>query len=190
MKRRLFTILLITTTIIVNAQTDPSVYLDRTLKRLEEGNCLRAQNNYNVYKQLSNKTDASVEAMIEDCLTKSQYRIGSTIDVNGEKYIIAHLTKNKQHGFAIKDEGMYPLWGSSHIISYINDEKIPSLDELEIIFNNNKKIGLTGSYWTSTVYTRLKNDGHSFYYSIDFLSGEQAIADERNNKGILLIHRF
>ena len=159
-------------------------FLQRAQQRLDEGDCDGAQKNYNVYKELSGKTLSSFEVLIEDCLAENHFRIGDIIDVNGEKYIIAYLSENHQHGFAIKDEGIKCM-----TTSYVDDHKIPSLEEMNIIYKNNAKIGLTDIYWTRTRnYNRYSNN--NYYYTIDFLSGEQGTSKETVKNGILLIHRF
>ena len=134
---------------VVQAQ-DYDFYLQRVLQRIDEGDCEGAQKNYNVYKEMTGKTMASVEEMIADCLDENQFRIGNTINVSGENYIIAYLTENKQHGFAIKDVGINSL-ATPQTLGYLSDKKIPSLEEMKIIYQNNGNIGLTGSYWTRSM---------------------------------------
>lgn len=75
--------------------------------------------------------------------------------------------------------------------SYVDDHKIPSLEEMNIIYKNNAKIGLTDIYWTRTRNNiRFSNSNNNYYYTIDFLSGEQGTSKETVMNGILLIHRF
>ena len=168
------------------AQDDYDFYLQRVLQRIDEGDCEGAQKNYNVYKELSGKTMASVEEMIKDCA--SQYRLGETINVKGENYIIAYLTENNQHGFAIKDVGGVQDLENQQAFEYLRDKKIPSFDEMKLIYQNNAIIGLTGTYWTRTTS---HPNGIIHYYWFDFLSGKYDHSNPKYNRnGILLIHRF
>ena len=187
MKRCLFIVSFIAATLFLSAQSDYSNYLNKALEKLEAGDCEAAQKNYNVYKELSHNEVKSVEVLIEDCLDEGNFHIGDQIDVNGEKYIVAYLTENKQHGFAIKDEGM-DNFCNTKTLGYRSNNKIPSIDELEIIYKNNDKIGLTAVYWTRSLYRGTSS--YDYYYTIDFLTGGRGVSDERNKNGILLIHRF
>ena len=192
MKLFVMVFMLLTFIPAVQAQDqDYNWYLQRVLQRIDEGDCEGAQKNYNVYKELSGKTIASVEEMIKDCA--GEYRIGNTISVNGENYIIAYLMENKQHGFAIKDVGVQNLVNQQER-EYIRDKRIPTLEEMKIIYQNNANIGLTGTYWTRS--TKLYRygfggiDNYYYYYYIDFLSGKQGESSPDSRNGILLIHRF
>lgn len=182
----LFVLMLSFTPQTLWAQDDYNFYLQKAQQRIDEGDCAGAQKNYNVYKELSGKTLASFEVLIEDCIAENRFRIGDKIDVDGEYYIIAYLTENKQHGFAIKDEGMDNLCNPK-TLGFIRNNNIPSLGELEIIYKNNDKIGLTAVYWTKSLYAVSSYD---FYYTINFLTGKKVPSDQRNTNGILLIHRF
>lgn len=51
----------------MSAQDDYSFYLQKARQRLAEGDCGLAQQNYNVYKELTKKTDALLEKEISDC---------------------------------------------------------------------------------------------------------------------------
>ena len=51
----------------LRAQEDYDIYLQKARQRLAEGDCSAAQRNYDVYKELTHKTDASVERRIMDC---------------------------------------------------------------------------------------------------------------------------
>lgn len=174
----------------VSAQTDYSEYLNRAMEKLEEGDCVAAQKFYNVNKELTLKSVSSVEALIADC-TK-ELHLGDVIDVNGEQYIIAHLMENKLHGFAIRDYGIYAM-SQSQIKQLKDEQKIPTWEELMIVYKNNQYIGLTGRYWSETMkkYEGNVYSGYTFYYGVkDFLSGKEFIADSDLKYGVLLIHRF
>ena len=49
------------------AQSDPSVYIKLTKEKLAVGDCYEAQRFYKVYKGLTGKKDAAIEASIRDC---------------------------------------------------------------------------------------------------------------------------
>ena len=51
----------------VNAQSEYDVYLQKARQRLAEGDCEGARKNYNVYKELTQKTDKSLERGIAEC---------------------------------------------------------------------------------------------------------------------------
>lgn len=172
--------------VCVSAQSDYSSYLSKAMEKIEVGDCDGAERFYNVYKELTGKSVSSLEKQIADC--KKEFHLGDVIDVNGEKYIVAHLMNNKLHGFAIKDIGVNNL-ALPHTLRYLREDKIPTLDEMRIIFKNNEKIGLTGRYWTSSVY---QQDGYSyaFFYLMDFISGKEYYSRQDLSYGVLLIHRF
>ena len=168
------------------AQSDAFEYLKRSKGNLEQGDCEKAQRNYNVYKELTGKTDPSVEALINEC--SKALHLGDVIDVGGEKYTVAYLVGNKQHGFAIRDIGVTNL-ALPHTLKYIRERKIPTLEEMRVIYNNNSYIGLTGQYWTSSVH-HSEMYGYSFFYLKDFISGQEYYGSQNLNYGVILIHRF
>lgn len=174
--------------LIVNAQFDYSSYLNKTLEKLESGDCESAQKFYNVYKDLSGETKPSVQALIDNCNQENKCRIGGKIIVDGEEYTIAHLVGNKNHGFAIRDIGVISLCVPS-TLEYLKKQMIPSLDEMKIIYNNNDNLGFTGKYWTSSVYG-YQDRGYTYFYLFDFLTGKQYYASQQNDYNVLLIHRF
>jgi len=61
----IFTILFFCATNI-SAQ-DYSDYLERAKQRLREGNCAKAQENYDLWKNFTKKTDSSIESDITEC---------------------------------------------------------------------------------------------------------------------------
>lgn len=52
---------------VLYAQEDYVFYLQKARQRLAEGDCIRAEQSYNTYKDLTGKSDASVERGIRDC---------------------------------------------------------------------------------------------------------------------------
>lgn len=170
----------------LNAQSDYASYLSKAMEKLNVGDCESAQKFYNVYKDLSGKSKPSVQVLIDDCMQENKYRIGGKIVVDGEEYTIAHLVGNKSHGFAIRDIGVISLC-VPNTLEYLRKKMIPSLDEMKIIYSNNDNIGLTGKYWTSSVYGY---GDYTYYYLLDFLTGKEYYAHQQTHYGVLLIHRF
>lgn len=191
MKRIILFFIILSFRVCVSAQTeDYSKYLNNALEKLELGDCDAAQKYYSVYKELVGKSVTSVEVLLAECM--KELHLGDVIDVSGEQYIVAYLMDNKQHGFAIRDIGMYAM-SQSIIKQYKDEQKIPTWEELMLIYKNNQHIGLTGRYWSETMkkYEGNAYNGYTFYYGVkDFLSGKEFIADSDLKYGVLLIHRF
>ena len=173
----------------VSAQTDYSEYLNKAMEKLEAGDCNAARKFYSVYKELTGKTVNSVEDLITDC--KKELHLGDIIDVNGEQYIVAYLMDNNKHGFAIRDMGIHGLMYYSRtssimyqltIVDYLRS--LPSIEEMRIIYKNNGNIGLTGEYWTRSVYST------NNFYLMDLRTGKEYYSVGTNENGVLLIHRF
>lgn len=53
--------------IIVLAQSDPEQYRRDAYKCINNGDCVRAEQNYEMYKVLSDKTDKNLEQQIQEC---------------------------------------------------------------------------------------------------------------------------
>ncbi len=193
MKKILFTLCALLP-FFLYAQSDYSYYLNKAMSKLEEGDCASAQKSYNVYKELSGKIVTSLEVLINDCEEANKYQIGKKMLVDGKEYTIAYLSENKQHGFAIYDAGTGTITYPYHD-SRIKDHKIPTLDELNLIYENNAQIGLTGQYWSRTKsnqYAITGPDAGYYCYLIvkDFVTGKIIHSDCRNSYGVLLLHRF
>lgn len=173
------------------AQTDYSEYLNKAMEKLEAGDCAAAQRFYNVYKELAERSVSSIEALIADCM--NELHIGDVMDVNGERYIIAYLMDNKQHGFAIKDIGVQSL--NYCFNDYIKEHQIPTWEELDIIYKNNQYIGLTGQYWSRTESEEYRFTGEAaglycVFLVKDFISDKTIHTDCRSKSGVLLLYRF
>ena len=188
MNRKLFLFVLFANIAFeVNAQSAPQVYLDKAVNKLEAGDCDAAQKFYNIYKELSGNPIPSVEAMINDC--KNILHIGDIMEVNGGKYTIAYLTENKKHGFAIRDIGVHSI-DNPNTLKYLSEQMIPTSAEMDTIYNNNKHIGLTGKYWSSTAEGYVGSGPWKYLFLKDFLTGKTSMSDQRNKNRILIIHRF
>lgn len=66
LKRILMAFVLLAFSQVLYAQ-DYDVYLQKARQRLAEGDCEGARKNYNVYKELTHKTNQSLEQMIAEC---------------------------------------------------------------------------------------------------------------------------
>lgn len=60
-------IMLLFTSGVICAQGNYSYYLQYARKHLENGDCIRAAINYNMYKEMTHKTDSEIERRIEEC---------------------------------------------------------------------------------------------------------------------------
>lgn len=54
---------------------DYDSYLLKAKQRLAEGDCTRAEQNYNMYKELAHRSDATVEKEIRECFSKNTHAI-------------------------------------------------------------------------------------------------------------------
>lgn len=93
----------------VSAQS-ASDYLSKAKARLSEGNCESAQRCYNVYKNLSGETDASVEAQIRMC--NSKIVVTETSDRRTVPYV--------PQGYVDLGLPSGTLWKSSNEFGYYN----------------------------------------------------------------------
>jgi hypothetical protein len=73
-------ILLIVCTTAGYSQNDYKHYLDTAVVRLLQGKCEKATGNYNVYKDLTQKTDVQLENMLKKCVTGQEIKITAKID--------------------------------------------------------------------------------------------------------------
>lgn len=69
---------------VVYAQ-DYEFYLQKARQRLVEGDCSRAEMNYSIYKEMSNKTDKGIEQQIEECKFDNHDFV---VDVNGVSFVM------------------------------------------------------------------------------------------------------
>lgn len=70
---------------VMCAQEDYEFYLQKARQRLVEGDCSRAEMNYNMYKEMANKTDNGIEQQIEECKFDNHDLI---VDVNGISFVM------------------------------------------------------------------------------------------------------
>lgn len=60
-------------------ENDYSKYLQKARQCLAEGDCDGAQRSYNVYKDLTNKTDGETERLIEECKSEAKKKQDKTV---------------------------------------------------------------------------------------------------------------
>jgi len=144
-------------------------YLQMIGQRLSEGDCESAQRNYNMWKKLTEKTDADIEAEIEFC-QKANTNIKTNKNTSDSLYIgmdyqggrIAYLDGSKKHGLIITIHNVTNeevTWAAANdtckalkIGGYI-DWRLPSKEELLEICKKKSLFGLFSYYWTSNYYS-------------------------------------
>ena len=79
------TIILMSLSQVLYAQEDYDFYLQKARQRLAEGDCSRAEMNYNLFKEMTNKTDNEIEQQIEDCKFDNSDLV---VNVNGFSFVM------------------------------------------------------------------------------------------------------
>lgn len=188
MKAKILTVLLFAAIAFgVNAQSDYSTYLDKTMEKLEKGDCDGARKFYNVYKELSGKSVSSIEVMIADCVKDITYRVGDSITVGKDKYLVAYIRDGGKHGLAVLNKGWSSLRGE--IFTWVQRKNIPTVAEMKQIYGNRDLSRLYDVYWTCS---RSRKDNDFYWYVVDFSTGvtEERYYGDSNGGVILLIYRF
>lgn len=185
--KTLFFIICVLFASAVNAQSDYSSYLQKATEKLEAGECEAAWKYYNVYKELSHQSLSSFEALLSDC-KKEYYALGEKMLVNGETYIVVYIRDYGKHGYAVLDKGWHSV---NYYGNTISQKKIPTIEELKLIYANRDAIGLFSKYWSCTKSGSCTS-GRSTYKTIDFSTGKEIAECENEQNGgiILMIHRF
>ncbi len=169
---------------VIAQSEDYSNYLNSAMNKLEAGDCDAARKYYNVYKELSGKTVASVEELIGDCGKEKTYKVGDYIKVGAEKYQVAYVRDGGKHGLAVLNKGWQAMYGK--IEKFITQKGIPTLEEMKLLYPNRDIVRLYDIYWTCS-----RNNSSHMYYTYDFSTGK---IEEKNyyysNGIILLIYRF
>lgn len=183
-------ILLLLGTLSLQAQSDPSTYLDKAIGELEVGNCNGALKWYNVYKELAGDRKTSVEALIEDCVNPPEivYKLGDQIRVGEDTYTVAYIRDSGKHGLAVSDKGWAAITASSTSTQmYIVQKGIPTFDELKLLYQNRDPVRMYDVYWSCTQ----DSENSRYYKTMDFSTG---VIDSKigyqPNAIILLIYRF
>lgn len=107
----------------------------------------------------------------------SQLRVGDYYDTGtGRKGRIAYLDYTGQHGFILVRTSNNPIQRHEVFekLDYATNERIPTINELKVIYNNRKYLGLFETYWSSTIE---KKENQWYTYNIgfcyDFSSGKE-----------------
>lgn len=182
--KMIFLSLIVACTLAVHAQSDYESYINKAMEKLEIGDCEGAQKYYNVFKDLSNTTKASIEVLINDCkqnmIANKVYAINDKITIDGNIYKVTHIEDKGKHGFAICDMGSGPLTKEM-----ITKRMLPTRSEMKIIIRNRTRINLTrGDYWTIDK----QSNYDAYYWSCAW--SDWYYTDMDKSKGILYIYRF
>lgn len=93
-------------------------------------------------------------------------RIGDYYDLGGGlKGRIAYLDDTGKHGFIITKKSNSPKQRKHTYMGLDKNERVPSIKELQTIYNNRNKLGLFETYWSSTMEW---HDGLWYSYNIGF----------------------
>ena len=87
------------------AQDDYSFYLQRAQQRLSEGDCIRAEQSYNTYKDLTGKTDATVERGIRDCQSNNGVQ-KPFVSKPVEPFTVSYIVKKNTFSLERKDNAV------------------------------------------------------------------------------------
>lgn len=175
----------------VSSQTADD-YLSKAITKLNEGNCESAQKFYNVYKDLSGKSNPSVQVLIDDCVNEKNrtYLVGDVIKYNGATYTVAYIRDGGKHGLAVRDAG----WGYVNLREDVEKRGIPTIDELKLIYSNRDMIRLYDIYWSCTwdKKTKANRNSSTFLFTMDFSTGQVKGEGDRccQRRVILKIYRF
>ena len=104
---------------------------------------------------------------------KDVYSIGDEITIGNKSGRIAYLDATKKHGLAIIKTSRTPCKNNEIPIDYSDTERIPTINELKVIYDNKGKLGLFEKYWSSTVEKK-DNQWRTYYmgFYLDFNSGK------------------
>lgn len=112
-----------------------------------------------------------------------KYKIGGK-SPNG--YTICYLDESGQHGWemSVNERGtcQHQIWGVH------GDWRVPSRDEMYVIYKNRYTLGLNKRYWTSTRSKKVAN--WEFFYTLDFGTGKFKSTDQYKDFPSIIIHNF
>lgn len=87
------------------AQDDYDFYLQKARQRLSEGDCIRAEQSYNTYKDLTGKSDATVERGIRDCQSNNGVQ-KPFISKPVEPFTVSYIVKKNTFSLERKDNAV------------------------------------------------------------------------------------
>ncbi len=111
-----------------------------------------------------------------------KYKIGGQ-SPNG--YIICYLDESCQHGWEMR---VNERGTCQHQIFPSRDWRVPSRDEMYVIYKNRYTLGLNKRYWTSTRSKKVAN--WEFFYTLDFGTGKFKSTDQYKDFPSIIIHNF
>jgi len=118
----------------------------------------------------------------ESTTNSDKYRIGEK-SPNG--YIICYLDESGLHGWEMR---VNERGTCQHQIFPSGDWRVPSRDEMYVIYKNRFTLGLNKRYWTSTRSKKVAN--WEFFYTLDFGTGKFKSTDQYKDFPSIIIHNF
>lgn len=151
------------------AQDDDLKYLGAVVRFLDEGNCSKADLNYDIYKKQAGKTSASIERLISECKGANGVSANGTkqIQINYQDYEVLPMdlddTYTGDDAKAACDN--LTAFGKS-------DWRLPTKEELNGMYLKREVVGgfKDGKYWSSSAYP----DYSSYIWITDFEDGRQS----------------
>lgn len=157
------------------SETNLSAKITTAIELLKTAQILTDEQQYahavTVYKQLLsiNPKDPNISIKIKNIEDRiethnKRNRIGDYYDLGGGlKGRIAYLDDTGKHGFIITKISNSPKEHTYMVLD--ENERVPSIRELQTIYKNRNKLGLFETYWSSTMEW---HDGHWRSYNIGF----------------------
>ena len=170
-------------TIVMQAQ-DNIDYLAKAFELLLEGNVESAERHYTVHKQLTGLTDANFEMLLIEKKKNNTKPLKIGDKYNGS--VICYLDETKLSGWILIIDNHTGTWYNKQ--GLYSSWRIPSLEEIKIIYKNRFALGLNQTYWTSTQAKKVAN--WKFYYTFNFATGEAKATDSYKTYPTLYIANF
>jgi hypothetical protein len=193
------TILLCSTVAWAQIDDTENQVMQKITEALSQGDCDRAQRNYNIWKDLTQTTDSTVEGKIKFCVEAKNPRyiakrktLSTTTSVDAKSKTALQIGQKHKISVIGNDGKLYSCEGriayldasGEHGLLLTEERKnastyhrtdryykrFPTKGELELIYKNKSILGLFDEYWSSTVAKHVAN--WYFYYTMDFASGK------------------
>ena len=148
-------------------------YLETAVRFLDEGNCDRAEMNYNVYKKLSGKSSKFIEDKITECKDSSGQSSG---------VLRVQLNFNDYEVLPSDLDGLYTWEEAKTACENLtafgkSDWILPDKAELAGLCNDKNKIGIDSTHWSSSEYS----NSSAWYYSYSFSKIDYCNKNDRYN---------
>ena len=155
------------------AQDDDLKYLGAVVRFLDEGNCSKAELNYDIYKKQAGKTSASIERLISEC------KGANGISANGLKQI--KINYQDYEVLPMDFDDTYTGNDAKSVCDNLtafgkSDWRLPTKEELNGMYLKREVVGgfKESYYWSSSAYP-----GSSYnVWCIDFEDGTQTCRDK------------